>query len=102
MAGWPFAVNALEVGERRAYIAQTLDFGFGLEWRTVGGNVMGNKLREERPAGRNAGLVLAGSAERRAVACSVFDPELKQKIVVPAVALEMWKQPSISARAQRV
>ena len=53
------AVEALEVQARRAEVAQRVLLGVRAERRAVGGDVVGDELADERPAGRDGRVVVA-------------------------------------------
>ena len=75
----PGAVEALEVGPRRAEVGDRRRVGVRADGRAVGGDVVGDELPEEGPAGRG-GAVVAGRVA--AVAQPARGPEREQRRLV--------------------
>ena len=75
----PGAVEALEVGPRRAEVGDRRRVGVRPDGRAVGGDVVGDELPEERPAGRGDAVVAGRVA---AVAQAARHSEREQRRLV--------------------
>jgi hypothetical protein len=97
-AGRPAAVHGLEVRARGAEVEHPLRVGVVRERRAVGGDVVGDVLAEERPAGSDRGVV--GGAVR-AVADPARTAQRMQERLVALQRRQVGEQAPVAAALDR-
>ena len=94
----PGAVEALEVGPRRAEVRDRRRVGVRADRRAVGGDVVGDELPEERPAGRRDAVVAGRVA---AVAQPARRSEREQRRLVAPERRQVREGPPVASADRR-
>jgi hypothetical protein len=101
MAGWSIAVQAFEVEQRAAGIAQFGCIGMGSQNGAVSRNIVGHKLTEDGPTSRGVTQGVGRVFDVSAIADTACPAKRVQELFVGLKRRQLREHPTIGCGAKR-